>query len=61
MTEAPKGLLSVLGEAFAEMQQSGCDYQTALERSQQKLREDVEEFTDTNVVSLEEFRKKRFH
>jgi hypothetical protein len=60
MTEAPKGLLHVLGEVFAEMQISGCDYQTAIERSQQKMREDVEEF-DTNVISLEEFRNRKVH
>jgi hypothetical protein len=53
MTEAPKGLLALLGEAFEEMQTSGCDYQTALERRQQK---NVDAW-ESNVVYLDDFRK----
>jgi hypothetical protein len=62
MTEVPKpGLLEALGQICEEMQISGCDYQTALERRQQRQQEEAEEFADTNIVSFEEFRKKRFH
>jgi hypothetical protein len=62
MTEAPKlGLLHVLGQVCEIMASEGVCYEVAQERLQQKQRDELEEFADTNIVSLEAFRKRKLN
>ena len=62
MTEALKpGLLDALGRICEVIQAEGCSYDEARERLEQQQRDELEEFADTNIVSLDAFRKRKFH
>jgi hypothetical protein len=58
MTEAPKGLLHVLGEMFEEMQTTGCTYEEARRRQEERQQEEELEFS--NVISLDAWRARRW-
>jgi hypothetical protein len=59
MTEAPRGLLAHLGEMFEEMQISGCTYEQAKQKREERERDEEEAFS--NIVRLDDFRKKEVH
>jgi hypothetical protein len=42
-TNKPRGILDALGEIFEEMQATGCSYEIATERRQQRQQEETEE------------------
>jgi hypothetical protein len=49
-TNKPRRIVDALGEIFEEMQATGCSYEIATERRQQRQQEEAEDFS--NVIWL---------